>query len=140
MSEQKPPNPGRRRFFGEFLSTLGREAGLAVREARLAAREMEDALADAPQPAVVETPIHADLDGAELAERLDAIETELSELDEQVEWLVSAAAQPQPLAAEDRELLRRVAELLAERHQELADEPPPAAGEEEGADFHRWSG
>ena len=134
MSEQKPPNPGRRRFFGEFLSTLGREAGLAVREARLAAREMEDALADAPQPAVVETPIHADLDGAELAERLDAIETELSELDGQVEQLVEAAAQPQPLAEEDRELLRRVAELLAERHTELADEPPSAEGEEEDAE------
>ncbi len=138
MSEQKPVNPGRRRFFGDLFSTLGREAGLVVREARLAAREMEDALADAsgeyPQPAVVETPIHADLDGAELAERLDTIETELSELDEQVEWLVSAAAQPQPLAAEDRELLRRVAELLAERHTELAGEPPPVAGEEEGAD------
>jgi formylglycine-generating enzyme required for sulfatase activity len=149
MSEQKPPNPGRRRFFGEILSNLGREAGLLAREAQIAARDIDRALADAGeeiQAVAVETPIHTDLDGSELAERLDAIDAELSELDGQVQQLVEAAAQPQPLAEEDRELLRRVAELLAARHTELAEGPfstaasgsePEADGDDEAAVLRR---
>ncbi len=137
MSEQKPPNPGRRRFFGEILSNLGREAGLLAREARRAAREVDDALADAgvkqPEQPTMETATHTELDEGALAERLDAIDAELSELDGQVQQLLEAAAQPQPLAGEDRELLRRVAELLAARHSELADEPSAMEDAEEEA-------
>ncbi|MFZ1753495.1 MAG: hypothetical protein WAU10_07135, partial [Caldilineaceae bacterium] len=85
MSEQKPANPGRRRFLEGLFSNLGREAGLLAREARQAAREVDRALADvnadANQPSVVEMPGHAALDASELAKRLDAIAVELSEVE-----------------------------------------------------------
>ncbi len=137
MSEQKPANPGRRRFFGELLSNMGREAGLLARDAGLAAREIGRVLADAGEEihaVAVETPIHADLDEAELTERLDAIDGELAELEGQVQRLVEAAAQPQPLAAEDRELLRRVAELLAAHHTELQENAPVTAETDDESD------
>lgn len=125
MSQRTPPNPGRRRFFGELFSTLAQEAGHITREARRAALEIENALAESqePPPALVETPIHDDLDDSELAERLDGIDAELAELEGQVQRLIEAAAQPHALANEDRALLRRVAEALAERHTELAATP-----------------
>lgn len=145
MSQRTPPNPGRRRFFGELFSSLGREAGLLAKEARRAAREVDEALRESgiaqPSPIEAETPIHGEMDESELAARLDVIDGELAELEGQVSRLVEAAAQPHALAEEDRALLRRVVEALAERHTELAEEPsettPASKAEDEAEDDER---
>lgn len=137
MSQRTPPNPGRRRFFGKLVSSLGREAGLLAKEARRAAREVDEALRESgatQPPTETQTPIHTELDEDELAERLDAIDAELAELEGQVARLVEAAAQPHPLAEDDRALLRRVAEALAERHTELAETPSEVASAEDEAE------
>ena len=123
MSEQKPANPGRRSFLEDLLTTVGREAGRAVREMRQ--REVDKTVAEVQQidvdtPEAGTAPATVD-DLSALAVRLDA---KLDSFGELVERIVQAMEQSQELTAEVRALLPEVTESAAELHRELVADPP----------------
>lgn len=119
MSERKqPPNPGRRRFLGDFLANLGREAGLLAKEARKAAREVDAALEES-DPAKPESPpdeilTSPDMDEASLDAQTDDSGSSQAVLEAQIAHLREVTAQAQSLDAETQALLYQVLEQLAE--------------------------
>lgn len=146
MSEQKPPNPGRRRFFEELFTTLGREAGRAVREARQVDRELrqsateiQESLTSAGQAANSAGSAEESVPVA--SAQLEELEAGIERLEAEVQRLISEKAEASLLQEDDRQLVRQLLTQLAEREQEqrdgsAADETTPTGETEERR--QRW--
>lgn len=146
MSEKKPPNPGRRRFFEEFFTTLGREAGRAVREARQVDRELRESATEI-QESLTSAGQAANRDASSeesvpvTSAQLEELEAGIERLEAEVQRLISEKAEASLLQEEDRQLVRQLLTQLAEREQEqregsAADEATPTGETEERR--QRW--
>lgn len=127
MSEKKPPDPNRRRFFEDLFVNLGRGAGKLYRETRRTKQELSRFEEELRVP--LDEPVSPPDDRDEILQRFDALEEEISRIGDEVRALIARADSPQALAAEDRERLDRILQWLPERDEELTitDEPEPAA-------------
>ncbi|MBI3960622.1 MAG: SUMF1/EgtB/PvdO family nonheme iron enzyme [Chloroflexi bacterium] len=123
MSEQKPSNPGRRRFFEELLTTLGREAGRVVREVRQVDRELRESAIDMQESQITAGHAAKTDDVAEksvpvTSEQLEELEAGIARLEAEVQRLISEKTEASLLQDEDRQLVRQLLTQLAEREQE----------------------
>ncbi|MBX3001216.1 MAG: formylglycine-generating enzyme family protein [Caldilineaceae bacterium] len=135
MSEQKPPNPRRRKFFENFFVNLGREAGKAYAELRKAREELSNL--EHELTISFEDPAPALDDSPTVMARLDEIDAELIQVKAQAEALIDRTESLQMLAEADRELLRQLLERLPERKEELAEPPADSPEPEEVAQRRR---